>query len=105
MKIKITALILLAFVLSGCFATAGAVFGGLNMVYNGLQEYRELKKNAGEIKARRQIKKLSSLPLPPDPWKNLKHCSCDSGTYCLSDQDYISIIGYNEALKVDSKIN
>jgi len=98
---KIGTLILLAFVLSGCFATVGVVFGGLNMAYNGLQEYREFKKNIGEIKVQRPIKKLSSLPLPPDPWKNLKHCSCDNATYCLSDQDYIKIIKYNEALKKD----
>ena len=94
MKTRITTLILLTFVLSGCLATVGAVFGGLNTAYSGLQEYRELKKNVKEIKQRR-----TSLPLPLDPWTHLTHCTCDSGTYCLSDEDYIRIVAYNEALK------
>jgi len=60
MKIRIIVLILFSFILSGCFATAGAVFGGLNIAYNGLQEYRQFKKNVKEIKKRR-----TELPRPP----------------------------------------
>ncbi len=41
----------------------------------------------------------TSLPLPKDPWEYLTTCSCDNATYCLSDEDYIHIIAYNEALK------
>ena len=40
-----------------------------------------------------------SLALPPDPWQYFIHCTCDSATFCLSDEDYMHIVAYNEALK------
>lgn len=36
---------------------------------------------------------------PVDPWTLMVPCTCDSGTYCLSDEDYMQIVRYNEFLK------
>lgn len=36
---------------------------------------------------------------PAEPWGYFTHCSCDSATYCLSDQDVIMINVYHASLK------